>query len=153
MSATFSTLVNQKHHSTLGSITTKKMSKIPTQYQLANISTGTKKGRLEQPETFFFIVDIFTKSTFFQKLTITSKNNYHTWEIKWKWKTRVKYMHTLQSHFQLAVWPNIKSKKTTYFQMTFQIALNSFSTVKSPATVFTKNWKQICRELLKRTSS
>ena len=33
-------LANQKHHSTLGSITTEKMSKIPMQFQPANISTG-----------------------------------------------------------------------------------------------------------------
>ena len=38
---------------------------------------------------------------------------------------------------------------------TFRIALNTFSTVKSlnSATAFTKNWKQICRESFKRTSS
>ena len=41
ISATFNTLINQKHHSTIGSITTERMSKIPMQYQLANISTGT----------------------------------------------------------------------------------------------------------------
>ena len=41
ISATFNTLVNQKHHSTLGSITTEKMSKLPMQFQLPNISTGT----------------------------------------------------------------------------------------------------------------
>ena len=41
ISATFNTSVNQKHHSTLGSITTKKISKTPMQYQLTNISTGT----------------------------------------------------------------------------------------------------------------
>ena len=41
ISATFNMLVNQEHHSTLGSITTEKMSKIPMQFQLANISTGT----------------------------------------------------------------------------------------------------------------
>ena len=33
-------LVNQKHHSTLGLITTEKMSKIPVPYQLVNISTS-----------------------------------------------------------------------------------------------------------------
>ena len=43
ISATFNTLVNQKHHSTLGSITAEKMSKIPMQFQLANISTCTFK--------------------------------------------------------------------------------------------------------------
>ena len=41
ISATFNTLVNQKHHSILGSITTEKMSKLPMQFQLPNISTGT----------------------------------------------------------------------------------------------------------------
>ena len=40
VSATFNTLVNQKHHSTLGATTAEKMSKIPMQYQLANISTS-----------------------------------------------------------------------------------------------------------------
>ena len=41
ISATFNTLVNQKHYSTLGSIATEKMSKIPMQFHLANISTDT----------------------------------------------------------------------------------------------------------------
>ena len=41
ISATFSTLQNQKHHSTLGSISTEKMWKIPMQFRLENISTGT----------------------------------------------------------------------------------------------------------------
>ena len=41
ISATFNMLANQKHHSTLCSITTEKMSKITIQYQLANISTST----------------------------------------------------------------------------------------------------------------
>ena len=41
ISATFNTLVNQKYHSTLGSINTETMSEVTTQYQLANISTGT----------------------------------------------------------------------------------------------------------------
>ena len=41
LSAAFDTFVNQKHNSTLGSITAKNMSKIPIQYQLANISTST----------------------------------------------------------------------------------------------------------------
>ena len=40
ISATFNTLINQKHHSTLHSITTEKMSKILMQLQLVNISTG-----------------------------------------------------------------------------------------------------------------
>ena len=39
MSATFNMLVNQKHHSTIGSMTTEKMSKITVQYQPENIST------------------------------------------------------------------------------------------------------------------
>ena len=34
-------LINQKHHSTLGSITTEKMSKIPMQYQIVIISSST----------------------------------------------------------------------------------------------------------------
>ena len=37
----FNTLVNQKHHSAIGSITIEKMLKTPMPYQLANISTGT----------------------------------------------------------------------------------------------------------------
>ena len=41
ISAILNTLVNQKHHSTLSSITTEMMSKIPMQFQLANISSGT----------------------------------------------------------------------------------------------------------------
>ena len=40
VSATFNKLVNQKQNSTLGSIITEKMSKIPMQYQLGNISKG-----------------------------------------------------------------------------------------------------------------
>ena len=34
-------LINQKHHSTLCSITTEKMSKIPMQYQIVIISSST----------------------------------------------------------------------------------------------------------------
>ena len=34
-------LINQKHHSTLGSVTTEKMSKIPMQYQIVIISSST----------------------------------------------------------------------------------------------------------------
>ena len=34
ISSTFSTLVNWKHQSTLASITTRKISKVPIQYQL-----------------------------------------------------------------------------------------------------------------------
>ena len=41
ISATVNTLVNQNHHSTLGSITTEKMPTITMQNQLPKISTGT----------------------------------------------------------------------------------------------------------------
>ena len=41
ISVTFNMLINQKHHSTLGSITTEKMSKIPMQYQIVIISSST----------------------------------------------------------------------------------------------------------------
>ena len=41
ISVTFNMLINQKHHSKLGSITTEKMSKIPMQYQIVIISSST----------------------------------------------------------------------------------------------------------------
>ena len=41
ISATFNTMINQKHHAILHSITTEKMSKIPIQCHLPIISTGT----------------------------------------------------------------------------------------------------------------
>ena len=65
------------------------------------------------------------------------------------------YLYIVKSFLACSLTKYKIEKATSYFHRMFWIAWNSFSAVKSlnSVTIFTKNSKQICRELLKRSSS